>query len=117
MRIARAIAGFLLGYAFVVLTTEFGFRPFPQGRGSLAEGPLQMALATLVAVVAGLGGGALAARIGRSRVVGALVAVPLVLETFWLFFLKVPPEEPTLFDVGGALTLIAWRERIGAGCR
>ena len=107
MRIARAIAGFLLGYAFVVLTTEFGFRPFPQGRASLAEGPAQMALATLVAVIAGLGGGALAAWVSRSRIVGALVAVPLTLETFWLFLLKDPPEEATLFEVAGAITLIA----------
>jgi hypothetical protein len=107
MRIARGVFGFMVGYAFVVLVTEFGFRLLPGGRASLAEGAAQIIYATVVAVAAGAGGGALGALIARNRVAGALIAVPLIMETFWLFFLKKPPEERTLFEVGGAVALIA----------
>lgn len=106
MRLFRWLLGFLLGYAFVVLVTEFGFRLLPEGRGSLAEGPLQTTYATLVAVVAGAGGGALGAWIGRSRGAGALIALPLILETCWLFFFKTPSVPRTIFEMAGAAALI-----------
>jgi hypothetical protein len=107
MRIARWMAGFLIGYAIVVLVTEFGFRALPGGSGSLAVGALQVTYATLVAVVAGLGGGAAGAAISGNRFVGAAIALPLLAETYWLFFLRKPPEPANLRDVIGAVLLIS----------
>jgi DNA-binding transcriptional LysR family regulator len=102
MRILRFIAGFLLGYAVVVLTTEFGFRLLP--KHALHSGdPLLMGGAALVAVVAGLGGGALATWIARTKIAGALVLLPLVAETIWLLFWR--PSD--WLDAVAAITLLA----------
>ena len=101
MRIARFLAGFLLGYAVVVLTTEFGFRLLPP-RPIRTSDPLVMAAAALVAIVAGLCGGALATWIARTRVAGALVLLPLVAETIWLLFFRASDWH----DAVGAATLL-----------
>jgi hypothetical protein len=102
MRIARVVAGFLLGYAVVVLTTEFGFRLLPK-RPLHSDDPLVVLGAAIVAIAAGLGGGALAAWIGRTRVAGALVLVPLTAETIWLLFWR--PSD--WLDAVAAITLLA----------
>ncbi len=105
MRILRGIAGFLLGYAVVVLVTEFGFRLLPDR--PLHSGNLGvMAAAAVVAVVAGLGGGALAAWIARSWIAGALVLLPLVAETYWLLFLRRSDPPVDWRDAAAALTLL-----------
>lgn len=106
MRIVRGIAGFLLGYAVVVLVTEFGFRLLPDRplhTGSLGV----MAAAAVVAIVAGLGGGALAAGIARSWIAGALVLLPLAVETYWLLFLRRSDPPADWRDAAAALTLLA----------
>ena len=104
MRIVRFVLGFLVGYAVVVLTTEFGFRLLP--RRPLHSGdPLIMGAAAIVAIVAGLGGGAIAAWIGRNRLAGALVLLPLIAETIWLLFFR-KGEPQTWLDAAAALTLL-----------
>jgi hypothetical protein len=105
MRIVRGILGFLLGYAVVVLTTEFGFRLLPD-RPLHSGRPLIVAGAALVALTAGLAGGALAAWIARSRIAGWLVLLPLTAETIWLLFLR-EGEPQTWLDAAAALTLLA----------
>ena len=106
MRIVRGIAGFVLGYAVVVLVTELGFRLLPDR--PLHSGNLgAMAAAAVVAIVAGLGGGALAAWIARNRVVGALVLLPLIAETYWLLFLRKSNPPADWRDAIAALTLLA----------
>lgn len=105
MRIVRGLLGFLLGYAVVVLTTEFGFRLFP-ARPLHSGKPLIMAGAALVAIVAGLAGGALASWIARNRVVGLLVLLPLIVETIWLLFIQTRHPQNWL-DAMAALTLLA----------
>jgi hypothetical protein len=87
MRIARGILAFLLGYAVVVLTTEFGFRLLPKRPIHSGE-PLIIAAAALVALTAGFTGGALATRLARSRIAGFAVLAPLVAETIWLLFFR-----------------------------
>ena len=105
MRIVRGILGFLAGYAIVVLTTEFGFRLLPD-RPLHSGRPLIMLGAAVVAIVAGLAGGAVAAWIARNRVVGALVLIPLIAETIWLLFIR-EGEPQTWLDAAAALTLLA----------
>jgi len=105
MRIVRGLLGFLVGYAVVVLTTEFGFRLFPD-RPLHSGKPLIMAGAALVAIVAGLAGGALASWIARNRVVGLLVLLPLIAETIWLLFIQTRHPQNWL-DGMAALTLLA----------
>ncbi|HEX2121181.1 MAG TPA: hypothetical protein VHL59_06005 [Thermoanaerobaculia bacterium] len=105
MRIVRGILGFLLGYAVVVLATEFGFRLLPD-RPLHSGRPLIMAGAALVALTAGLAGGALASWIARSRIAGWLVLLPLIAETIWLLFIR-EGEPQTWLDAAAALTLLA----------
>ena len=105
MRIVRGILGFLIGYAIVVLTTELGFRLFPD-RPLHTGRPLIMAGAAVVAIVAGLAGGAVAAWIARNRLVGFLVLVPLIAETIWLLFIQTRHPQNWL-DAMAALTLLA----------
>jgi hypothetical protein len=87
MRIARGILGFLLGYAFVVLTTEFGFRLLPD-RPTHSSDPWIVTAAAVVVLTAGFGGGALAALVARTRVAGFAVLAPLTAETIWLLFFR-----------------------------
>lgn len=105
MRIVRIVAGFLVGYAAVVLGTEFGFRLFPDEPVHHAN-PFVVAGAGLVAIGAGLLGGAAAAWISRTRLAGWLVLLPLLAETYWLLFLRksVPPVDWR--DAIAALTLL-----------
>jgi len=106
MRIARVVVGFLVGYAIVVLTTEFGFRLLP--RHALHSGdPLLMASAAAVALTAGFAGGAAGVWIAGSRVAGAIILAPLLAETYWLLFLRrsVPPAD--WLDAAAALALLA----------
>lgn len=105
MRIVRFIAGFLAGYAVVVLVTSAGFallpdRPLHSGSAGV------MLAAALVAIGAGAGGGAGAAWIARNRIAGALVLLPLMAETYWLLFIR--RSEPPLDwrDAAAALTLL-----------
>lgn len=105
MRIVRGILGFLFGYAVVVLITELGFRLLPD-RPLHSGRPLIMLGAAVVAIVAGLAGGALAAWIARSRIVGWLVLLPLIAETIWLLFIR-DGEPQTWLDAAAALTLLA----------
>lgn len=87
MRIARWILGFLAGYAAVVLITEFGFRRLPD-RPLHTGDPFVMSAAAVVALTAGLTGGAIAALIARTRAAGFAVLVPLAAETVWLLFFR-----------------------------
>ena len=105
MRIVRGILGFLIGYAIVVLTTEFGFRLFPD-RPLHSGKPMIMIGAAIVAIVAGLAGGAVAAWIARNRIIGALVLIPLIAETIWLLFIQTRHPQNWL-DAAAALTLLA----------
>ena len=105
--ILRAAGAILLGYVLVVLVTEFGFRMFPGGRAPKHAGPIVTALATLVAIVAGLAGGFVAGSLSgiRGRYAAAIVTLPLITETIWLLTTRTPPDE-FWFDLAGAATLI-----------
>jgi hypothetical protein len=101
MRIARWIFGFLVGYAAVVLITELGFRLLPD-RPLHTGDPFVMCAAAVVAITAGLTGGALASLIARTRVAGLAVLAPLAAETVWLLFFR--PSD--WLDALAAVTLL-----------
>lgn len=103
MRIARGVAGFLIGYVAVVLLTTLGFGLLPpsEERDTIPE----YLAAGAVGVAAGLAGGALGAWIGGARLAGALIAIPLFAETIWLTFFRTGRTE--WLDGLGGLTLIA----------
>jgi hypothetical protein len=106
MRIVRAIAGFLLGYAWVVLITTVGFGLLHPYKPYHRAGWVVALAATAVAVVAGLSGGALGSWIGRHRLVGALIAVPLIAESTWLLFFRPVEQGAFAFELVGAVVLI-----------
>lgn len=105
MRVVQFVLGSLAGYVVVVLTTELGFRLLPP-RPLHSDDPWIMGAAALVAVTAGLGGGAIAAWIARTRLAAALVLLPLIAETIWLLFFR-EGEPQTWLDALAALTLLA----------
>jgi hypothetical protein len=106
--ILRTAGAIVLGYIVVVLVTEFGFRLFPGGRAPKHGGAALMALATLIAILAGFSGGFLAGALGRARgrYAAGIVALPLVAESIWLLTTRTPPDE-FWGDLVGAVTLIA----------
>ena len=106
MHILRGLLGFLAGYIFVVLVTTLGFGVLPD-RPIHTGTPLVMIAAALVAIIAGIGGGALATWIARNRLVGALVLLPLIAETYWLLFLRKTTPPADWRDAAAALTLLA----------
>jgi hypothetical protein len=106
MRIVRGIVGFLVGYAIVVLTTELGFRLLPK-RPIHDESLLVIAAAGLVAVTAGVAGGAVGSWIARNRIVGLLVLLPLIAETIWLLFFHESDPPADWRDAIAALALLA----------
>ena len=63
----------------------------------------------LVAVVAGLSGGGLAALIGGRRPLRHTLAVLpfLIADSIYVLFFFTPRRDPFLYDLGAALTLIA----------
>jgi hypothetical protein len=106
MRIARAVAGFLLGYALVVLITTVGFGLLHPYKPYHRAGLLVAIAATAVAVVAGLGGGAAGRWVGGHRLAGALIAVPLIVESTWLLFFRQVEHGAFAFEAVGAVVLI-----------
>ena len=107
MRIVRGVLGFLAGYAFVVLVTTYGFGLLRGHKPYHRAGLAIMTAAVAVAVTAGLGGGALGAWIARTPAIGLLVALPLVVESTWLIFIR--PHDADFsraFELVGASTLI-----------
>jgi hypothetical protein len=107
MQIARGIAGFLVGYALVVVITTVGFGWLDPYKPYHRAGLLVMAAATAVTIVAGLSGGGAAALIARRRLAGVLVAVPLIAESIWLLFFREHPDGAFAFEAVGAITLVA----------
>lgn len=104
MKIFRSVGAVILGYALVVLITEFGFRLFPGGRAPKHAGVAMSALATLIAVAAGFTGGYVAAVIADARAT-FVVALPLIAESIWLLTTRTPRDE-FAGDLFGACVLI-----------
>jgi hypothetical protein len=106
MRIARAVAGFLIGYGLVVLITTVGFGLLHPYKPYYRAGLLVALAATAVAVVAGLGGGAAGRWVGGHRLAGALIAIPLIAESTWLLFFRHVEAGAFAFEAVGAVVLI-----------
>ena len=107
MKIVRGLVGFLAGYAVVVLVTTLGFGLLDDHKPYHRAGFLIASAAVAVAVTAGLVGGATAAAIAQRAWVGVLVALPLIVESTWLIFLRPNTADFSRpFELVGALTLI-----------
>lgn len=104
----RAVAAAVLGYAVIVALTTLGFVHWLEGADLYRGGAALQAKGTLVAVVAGLAGGALAGFIGGRRpVLYALAVLPLVVaDTVYVLFFF-PRTAPLWFELMGSLTLMA----------
>jgi hypothetical protein len=91
-----------------VLLTSWGFTGWLDDANLYRGDALLKAKGLLVALVAGLAGGALAAWIGGRRPLRhALAVLPLLIAdtTYVLFFF--PREDPIWFDLAGGLGLMA----------
>ena len=97
----------IAGYGVIVALTILGFNVWLEGRAPYGGGPLLLFQGTMVAVVAGLAGGVVAALIGRRRPLlhAAVVLVPLALDTGWVLFFG-PRTAPIWFDVMASATLM-----------
>jgi hypothetical protein len=123
MRILRFVLGFIVGYAFVVVATTVGFGLLHDHKPYHRAGIAIMIAAVSVAVTAGAGGGLIGSVIARSRFMGLGIAVPLIVESTWLIFIRPHGENfSRAFELVGATTLIGctivggllstwWRER------
>lgn len=122
--IVRGLAAMIIGYGVIALLTSWGFYQI-RGHQSLYGGsPSQLLAGTILAVVSGLIGGAVAGFIGplRGASNATLVLVLLTVDTVYvLFFSK--STVPIWFDaigsgtlmlftiVGGLLVERTWRRR------
>jgi hypothetical protein len=107
MKIIRGVLGFLAGYAVVVLVTTYGFGILDGHKPYHRAGFLIASAAVAVAVTAGLAGGAIAAAIAQQMWSGILVAVPLIVESTWLIFIRSNTADFSRpFELIGATTLI-----------
>ncbi len=104
----RLLAAAVLGYAVVVALTTLGFVHWLAGADLYRGGAALQAKGTLVAVVAGLAGGAVAGLVGGRRPrLHALAVLPLlVVDTLYVLFVF-PRTTPAWFELAGALTLMA----------
>ena len=106
LRHLREISAALAGYVTIIIITIIGFTPL--GGIIHLSAPLRIhLLATVVALVAGVLGGIVAAWVGgRSPIRHALGAAAfLALESTLLITLR-PSRDPLWFDILGAATLI-----------
>jgi hypothetical protein len=104
--VLRVIAGFLLGYFTVVLLTTLGFDVWLGHQPTPEEGFLLVAAGIFVAVASGATGGWIAAFIARNVATGVAVAVPLIVESTWLLFLRPRPHPAGWYHILGAGILI-----------
>lgn len=108
LTLLRAVAAAVLGYAVIVALTTLGFVHWLEGADLYRGGAALQAKGTLVAVVAGLTGGALAGFVGGRRpVLHASAVLPLlVVDTVYVLFFF-PRTAPLWFELMGSLTLMA----------
>jgi hypothetical protein len=106
--VPRLVAAAMLGYAIIVLLTTLGFVGWLDGANLYRGDWLLKLKGMLVALVAGLVGGSLAALVGGRRPVPhALAVLPfLLLDTAYVLFIF-PRTDPIWFDLGGSIGLIS----------
>lgn len=108
LSVGRAVAAVLAGYGVIVALTTAGFTGWLKGANLYLGGPGMMLKGLVVALIAGLAGGYLAALIGGRRPIlhAALVLLPLSADSFYVFFFF-PRETPLWFEILGSAGLMA----------
>jgi hypothetical protein len=121
----RGAVAAIAGYAVIVALTTLGFNVWLEGENLYRGGPGLQVRGALVAVVAGLAGGAVAAWVGRRRPLlhAALVLVLVTADSAYVLFV-LPLQAPWWFEAAGSLTLAAatlaggfLQLQLGAGAR
>lgn len=113
----RFVAAGVFGYAIVAVLTSLGFNVWLDGADLYRGGPALQIQGTLVALVSGLAGGAIAGSIGRlgrtdadgrpRPALHALAVLPLlVVDTAYVLFVF-EGTAPWWFDLAGSLVLMA----------
>lgn len=107
LRVVRSLAAVIAGYVVIVAGTVLTFETMLGGIGYTKSSPIEIALATLGALLSGLAGGMTAAWLAGRRpflhAVGLLV--PLSLDTAYVIFSGIS-SDPVWFDLGGSATLV-----------
>lgn len=87
-KVGRLVIAGVLGYGLIVALTTAGFNGWLQGADLYGGGAALRAKGALVALVAGLAGGCLAALIGRHRpLLHAVAVLPLLIaDTIYVLF-------------------------------
>ncbi len=109
LAVLRLIAAGVLGYALIVVLTTLDFDNWLGNPAFSQASRTVQAKGALVALGAGLSGGALAGLIGGRRPMRhTLAVVPfLIVDSIYVLFFFTPDRNPFLYDLGAALTLIA----------
>jgi hypothetical protein len=106
--ILRSIGAVLAGFAVIALGTVFTFTVLTSDFGYYTSGPAELMIGTLGALVSGLAGGMLSARLSAThplRHSGALI-VPIALDTASIITSAGPESDPLWFDLGGSAILL-----------
>lgn len=104
----RIVSASVLGYGVIALLTTLGFVNWLDNANLQDGGWLLKAKGMLVALVAGLTGGAVGAVIGGPRpVLHAVAVVPLLVVDTAYVLCCFPRTGPVWFDLAGALGLMA----------
>jgi hypothetical protein len=108
MGVVRAFGAIVAGYAVIVALTTAGFTGWLENANLYLGGISLILKGMLVAVVAGVTGGYVAALIGGRRPLlhAALVLLPLAADSFYVFFVF-PRQTPLWFEVIASAGLMA----------
>ena len=104
----RSLLAIVAGYLTIALGTALTFEALLGGIGWTKSSPAELAVATAGAVLTGLAGGYVAAKVaGRKPLLHAAgVLIPLALDTIYVIRSGLSVD-PLWFDLGGSLTLMA----------
>ena len=106
--ILRSVGAVIAGFAVITAGTLFTFLVLVPDFGYYTTSLRGLALGTLGALVAGIGGGWLAARLAASHPLrhAAALAIPIGLDTASFLSTAGPGADPVWFDLGGSATLL-----------
>ena len=106
--VLRALGAMIIGYAVIVVLTDFGFNVVLGGRSIYGGSIMVLVSGMLVAVVSGLVGGYIAGLIGPMRGLSnaMLFLIPLAADSTYVLFFYKKSNAPFWFDAMASATLM-----------